>query len=188
MAPGTALSLVGLAVQLLGAVVAIWGLIKTHDAYADKTIRAMLAERLDRATQRVSRSLDRLLRRPVRPVSVSGSITMDATLSANVSGYGLVTISPDMSPEDAIAELDRRTQRLFERVADLDQSTKQSLQEQAEALRAMRAELEAADHEADIRIRQAAIEGLMTEAVGLVFVIVGGLIQGIGTYVAAQAS
>jgi hypothetical protein len=41
MTLGTVLTVSGVLIQLLGAVVALRGLVKTHDAYADKSIRTL---------------------------------------------------------------------------------------------------------------------------------------------------
>ena len=54
----TVLTIAGVFLQLVGAVVALRGLIKTHDAYAEKSIQVMVLERLARVRARIQALVD----------------------------------------------------------------------------------------------------------------------------------
>ncbi len=90
-----------------------------------------------------------------------------------------------MAVADAIKELDRRVRDLLGRVLSLDQVVKDSSEENRAAQEKLRADLEAADQAAVGLVRHAAIEGLMGEAVGLILVIIGGILQAWGAVLQA---
>src|SRR4051794_15850576 len=111
---GTVLTVAGVLFQLVGGVVAFRGLIKTHDAYADKSIRTLAGERVARLRGRIVATARRLLRLPQH-------ITVDGIGSAQAMGSLRVRAVIGFGPlpkrtADALAEIDRRLRQLSNRI------------------------------------------------------------------------
>jgi hypothetical protein len=175
---GTFLTVAGVLVQLLGAVVAIRGLIKTHDAYAEKSIRTIATKRAAVLRRSLIKAIRKLLRRPHAEVVITGTGGGSFQMGAAIAAVAWVSLPTDTA--EAIKELDRRLQETWTRVNGLDQRIAQVAAEDREALDKLRRDLEQAGYEANVLIRHAALEGLAGEAVGLFLVIVGGLMQAAG--------
>jgi hypothetical protein len=182
-AMGTVLTVAGVVLQLVGALVALRGLIKTHDAYAEKSIRTLSGEMAERWRARSSDYVARILRRPRNRVIGVGSAML------GVSGFrarAIVTWGPlTTDTADALRELDRRTRDLSNRMDSLDERVADNDDAAKAALKELRSDLEGAAQQADVAVRSAAIEGLMGEAVGLMLVIVGGILQAWGALIPA---
>jgi hypothetical protein len=178
---GTLLTVAGVAIQLVGAVVALRGLITTHDAYADKRIRTLAAERVQRWRVRTVRTINRVLGRPQNvTVGVAGAIATAGSLRARA----IVTWGPlPKKTADALAEIDRRLRDLQRRIDSIDERTADAEQARTADMKALRTDLEQAAKDANQQVRHAAIEGLMGEAVGLMLVIVGGVLQAWGALI-----
>lgn len=184
----TALSIAGVLIQLVGALVALRGLIKTHDAYAEKSIRTMVLERLARVRARIHALIDRLRRRPVHVEAMAGTAHGRGGAFGALASITWGPLAADMAVVDAIKELDRRVRDLLSRSLTLDQVVRDSSEENRAALEKLRADLESADQAAVGLVRHAAIEGLMGEAIGLILVIIGGVLQAWGAVLQAGAS
>lgn len=171
----------GLLLQVLGGLVALWGLIKTHDAYAEKPLVLMAKERAARSLDRLIAALRRLLRQPRRQ-------TVEADLAVEGGGAfdagAVITYPPiatDIPLREAIQLLDARLRQASERltrvegtVTELGDATRRELTQLRERV------------QRDVTtfrelVRHAAVEGLMTEAVGLVMVTIGAVLQGFGS-------
>lgn len=172
------LTVAGIVLQLFGGAVALRGLVKTHDAWAEKSIRTIAAERAGDVRTTIIQFARRLLRRsgdvvvtpgPAELVLVAGDASASVTWGPLPSG----TV-------DAIRELDLRLRDLQKRHDRLDHHVRDLENDQRSALNQLRSDLEQSGEEADALVRQAAIEGLIGEAVGLLLVIVGGLLQAWG--------
>ena len=59
----TVVDVVGVLLQLVGAIIALNGLIRTHDAYADRSVAAIARDKAERVRDQVAAVLQRLLRR-----------------------------------------------------------------------------------------------------------------------------
>src|SRR4051812_13812651 len=98
-----ALTALGLLLPGVGGLVALWGLIKTHDVYAEKPLLVMASERAGRLRDRLVSALRRLVGRPKgRNVDASVAMSGGGAFNANaVIAYG--PIADDMAIRDAIA-------------------------------------------------------------------------------------
>lgn len=179
----TFLTVAGVVLQLVGAVVALRGLIKTHDAYADKSIRTLTFELLNRWRGRIVVAVNRLLgRRQHVVVGAGASIGMGGAFRARaIIGWGPLP----KRTADALAELARRLGYLKDRIDALDERMADAAEEQTAAMKQLREDLEKAAKDAVEAVRSAAIEGLMGEAIGLGLVILGGLLQAGGALIPA---
>jgi hypothetical protein len=169
---------VGLILQVVGALVALWGLVRTHDAYAEKTLRSIAGERARTLADRTERTVRRWLRRPMKQTIVLTGIGSGVA----VGGYATMTVTWGPLPTrtaDALKRLDERTREMNKRIDSLDARLRDLTNEQQETLKRLREDLEQAAREANQLIRHAAIEGLRTEAIGLLLVTVGAMLQGL---------
>lgn len=180
MNAGEALTVAGVAFQVVGAIVALQGLIKTHDAYAEKSIRLLVAQEFRGFGEQVRRALNRLLRRRqdavARPGPASGS--WGTFPARSVITWG--PLDPALSEREAIEALDSRVRELVNRLNNFEGTTLESAAEMRESLKELRKDVAEGDKGVTVLIRRAAIEGLMREAVGLFLVIVGSALQGWG--------
>jgi hypothetical protein len=169
----------GFLLQILGALVALWGLIKTHDSYAEKTLRSIAGERARTFMDAAEREVRRWLRRPrnqtIVVAGMAGGVGMSGNVTATVTWGPLPT-----KTADALKRLDDRTREMNRRIDSLDARLRDLTNEQQETLKRLREELEQSVREANQLIRHAAIEGLMTEAVGLLLVTFGAVFQALG--------
>jgi hypothetical protein len=179
---GNVLTVVGVALQLAGAFVVLHGLVKTHDAYAEKSIRVIVSERLTLVRVRVQALIDRLRRKPAHTEAMAGTAHGGGGAFGAMAMITWAPIPAGTPTADAIKELDRRVRDLLGRVLTLDQVVKESSNQSRDALEALRRDLEQADRNAAQLVRQAAIDGLMREAIGLIVVSVGAILQS-GTHV-----
>lgn len=180
---GTFLTVGGVALQLLGAFVALRGLIKTHDAFAEKSVREIAGEGLVRWRARVATQLRRLLRRP-RPV-VIGVGAMETMLMTAKARAVVTWGALPKTTSAALAEIDRRLRTLSTRIDGLGVQVEDMDEAHQTAMKSLRADLEAATNDANRQVRHAAIEGLVGEAVGLMLVITGGVLQAWGALIPA---
>jgi hypothetical protein len=60
-----ALTAIGLLLQVVGGLVALWGLVKTHDAYAERPAAAIARARVGRVRDLLAAALRRMFRRPL---------------------------------------------------------------------------------------------------------------------------
>jgi hypothetical protein len=178
---GIVLTVAGVLFQVVGGVVAFRGLIKTHDAYADKSIRTLADERVERLRGNVGRAVNRLLRRPQNIIIAVGGATLGvgALRARAIVGFGPLP----KRTADALAEIDRRLRQLGSRIDAVDERAADALGAQAAAMEQLHADIEKATKDATEAVRSAAIEGLMGEAVGLMLVIVGGVLQAFGALI-----
>ncbi len=177
-----AVSAVGLLLQGVGGVVALWGLVKTHDAYAEKTLRTIGGERMGRVRDRAVALLRRLIgRRSGRTVEASVAMGGGGAFNARaVIAYG--PISGHVPLRQAINMLDERLRHTQDRLTRVEGSVEELGDETRGELTKLREQvLREATTLRDI-VRHAAIEGLMTEAVGLVMVTIGAVLQGVGSF------
>jgi hypothetical protein len=179
----TFLTVAGVLLQLVGAVVALRGLITTHDAYAEKSIRTLTGELVGRWRVRTVRVINRVLRRPQNVVVGVGGVAIGI---GSMRARAIVTWGPlPKKTADALAEIDRRLRDHQRRIDSMDERTADAEEAQAAALKQLRSDLEQAAKDANQQVRQAAIEGLMGEAVGLMLVIIGGIVQAWGALIPA---
>ena len=176
-----ALTAFGLLLQVLGGLVAFWGLIKTHDAYADRTVLTIVKNRAARVRDRLGTMLRRLLRRRTgHVVGAGGALGFGGALNARaVIAYG--PVPPRMPLRDAINLLDERLRQTSERLTRLEGSVESLADESRTELKRLREDVEREVVRFRELVRNAAIEGLMTEAVGLVMVTIGAVVQGVGS-------
>jgi hypothetical protein len=115
-----ALTAIGLLLQVLGGLVAFWGLVKTHDAYAEKPLAAMAKERGARFRDALIAAIQRLLRRSTgRNVDASVAMGGGGAFNARaVIAYG--PIADDMPLREAIGLLDLRLRQTSERLMGVE--------------------------------------------------------------------
>lgn len=180
---GTFLTVAGVLLQVVGGLVAFRGLIKTHDAYAEKSIGTLASERADHWRATASGALRRLFGRPRNVVIGVG----DSALGFGTSNVNaVVTWGPlPATNGPAIRELDRRTRQLSTRLDEVVARLRDVDEAAKAATESLRADIESAARAADQAVRAAAVEGLMGEAVGLMLVIVGGGLQAWGALIPA---
>jgi hypothetical protein len=178
---GTFLTVAGVLLQLIGALVALRGLIKTHDAFADKSVRTLTGEAMERRRAWLAAFMRRLLRRRQNVVIGVGAAEMVSMMGR---ARAVVTWGPlTTDTTDALRELDRRTRDLSTRIDQLDVRVEENDDAGKAALKELRSDLENTAQQANEAVRSAAIEGLVGEAVGLVLVIIGGILQAGGALI-----
>ena len=96
-----------------------------------------------------------------------------------VIAYG--PVPPRMPLREAIHLLDERLRQTSERLTRLEGNVESLADESRTELKRLREDVEREVVRFRELVRNAAIEGLMTEAVGLVMVTVGAVLQGIGS-------
>ena len=176
-----ALTTLGLLLQVVGGFVALWGLVKTHDAYAERTVVTIVRDRVTRVRVRASVLLRRLLRRPrTHVVGVGGAVGFGGGLNARaVIAYGPI---PAHTPlRQAINLLDDRLRQTSERLTRLEGTVEGLADETRADVKTLRGEVEREVTRFRELVRTAAVEGLMTEAVGLAMVTIGAVLQGLGS-------
>jgi hypothetical protein len=172
------LTVVGGVIQVVGAVVAMVGLAKTHDEFAEKSLRTLAIERANNVGDHVRAFGWRLLRRPPRRVVGAGVAFGGA---GSFTGRGRIGFPPlpGTLAED-IAALERRTQQLLDGLSETQERLVDRVAEIRGELQAMRDELAVADEGLEELVRRAAIGGVLLEAVGLFLVVLGLALQGVG--------
>ncbi len=176
-----ALTAIGLFVQVLGGLVAFWGLVKTHDAYAERSVEAIARARVGRVRDLLASALRRMFRRPIRR-TVEGTAALSgggAFTAQGVIAYG--PLPDDMPVREAISILDHRLRQTSDRLTRAEGEVTQLGNETRNELTHIREQVPQDAATFRELVRNAAIEGLMTEAVGLVMVTVGAVLQGFGS-------
>lgn len=171
----------GAGLQIAGAVVFVIGLVKTHDEFAEKTLRVLAAEQGRKAWNRARDVGRRLLRRPERKAAYGqGAVGFGTAFDAR----GRVGWGPFPSTtKAALAELERRTQQLLDRLSTETELRQDDLKNVRAELQAIRDELGGTDKRLRNLARRVAIGGLGLEALGFLLVIVGAALQGLGAVV-----
>jgi hypothetical protein len=180
----TILNVTGVLIQIVGAIIAMNGLIRTHDAYAERTVAAIARDKAERIRDQAAAVVRRLLHRR-RTIAISG--TANLSLGGSLRARAIVgwsPLDPKLKTRAAIDELDRRTRDLNVRIAGLDEKIADAGEKVASDLAAVRKAVEEGDERIAGLVRHAAIEGLAREAIGLFIVVMGGVLQAWGALIA----
>ena len=180
----TVVNVVGVLLQVVGAIIALNGLIRTHDAFAKRSIAAIATDKAERVRDQAGAVLRRLLRRQ-RTIALTG--TANLSLGGSLRARAIVgwpSLDSKLKTRPAIDELDRRTRDLNIRIAGLDEKVADAGEKVASDLAAIRKALDEGDERIADLVRHAAIEGLAREAVGLFVVVMGGVLQAWGALIA----
>lgn len=186
MTAGQVLTLAGAGIQVLGAVVALAGLVRTHDEFADQTLRALVVERAQGAWGRARAFGRRLLRRPPQKVVGAGAAIGGAGSLAARGRIGWAPLPGTLQKD--IAALERRTQQLLDSLANTQERLEDTIADVRAEVRAVKDHLAAADNSLEELARRAAIGGVRLEALGLFLVILGLALQGIGAAISYPGS
>lgn len=176
----------GAAVAVIGSLIAVSGLIATHDANADKTIATIVRERAANYRQRVVRRVRRWLRKPANVVVMAGTAQAGASMGTPTLRIGWQPLDPSLPVPKAIEELDRRLRDVVERYQVGDDRLSADLQVVRRDLAKLRDDVAAVDTTMVARIRRAAIQGLLREAIGLALVVLGTAMQSAGAFLSAR--
>jgi hypothetical protein len=176
-----ALTIGGVLLQVVGALVVLQGLVKTHDAYAERSVRIIVIQAIDRRTAGLRGWINRRLGRH-RVVERTSADRVPVGNSFGVAwSIKWAPLDEGLSTPAAIKELDRRIRQLSDQVVVLDTAVSASSDQARNALERLRTDLEAAHSEAVQLVRHTALEGLVREAIGLALVTAGAAIQAWGS-------
>ena len=167
---GPVVSLIGATLQVVGAMVAFAGLVRTYDQFADQPLLIV-------ARERAAKVIRRLLRRPPSPIELSGTAEMHLSINAELTTRW-VSLSGD--PVADINLLRERTEHLRSALEDERKRTDEKLMAIVATLQATRGQISEVDVRLGARIRAAAIGGFRMQAVGLFLVILGLAVGGLG--------
>jgi hypothetical protein len=170
MTLGPLVSLAGAVLQVVGATVALTGLLRTYDQFADQPLLIV-------ARERAAKVIRRLLRRPPPPIELSGTAEMHLSMKAELT-TGWAALSGD--PVADVNLLRERTEHLRSAFEDERKRMDEKLVALEATLEATRGQISEVDVRLGARIRAAAIGGFRLQAVGLFLVILGLAVQGIG--------
>jgi hypothetical protein len=181
----TSLYLIGVAFQVVGITMAAIGMRRTWHEFAPEGQHFM--DPITRPLRRLglhlfdffSESIHRALRRPGRrDVTAIGAVGFGGAF--NAQGRVQFGVLPkDTDTATAIAELDRRTRHLVDQIADTAERVDDGLGRVHGEVEDVSHRLDAAVGRLEEQSKHMATEGIRIEAVGLFFVVVGVLLQGL---------
>lgn len=172
----------GLFLQVVGLVVTSMGLGRTWREFAPEPFLRPVVQRAQSTWARAVIRLRRFFKRPP-------SFTVEAALELNEAGDALLatgrvgfgTIPDDRPVADAITELDQRTRRLLDQIADARQHHDGEFKTFRSDLGSLQGEVRRVEAELAESDRRVAVSGLRLEASGLLLVAGGVLLQGLGS-------
>jgi hypothetical protein len=185
MSAGSALQIVGIALQVIGLGFAGYGFWQTFRAFAPEGegfcgwLGRPMAERGRRIGQRIALRWRRLLRRPQQHVTGFGASVMHAsTFSARVRvGFGPLDLAEH---EAALRELERRVGQLSDRMAAVDEHWAEETESLRNEIAALRIRVDAEIAVLKSRDQTVAVGGLRPAVFGLFLNGLGLLLIGVG--------
>ena len=180
------LTLVGLALQLFGAVVTAWGahLVWREAATGSEHLLDPLTDAARRFWRRSADPILRWIGRPrSRTVRLSGNNSAVGVASARVS-KSYSPLPTDLAVGDAIAELDRRTQALIADIGRVESRLLDELETQDRRHDGLARRFDQYVDKQDEHVRQRSLRGIRFEAAGLAFVTLGAIAQALGSVLA----
>lgn len=177
-----ALTLVGLLLQLAGAVVTGWGarLIWRQAATEGERLLDPAADITRRSWQRLTALILRWIGRPrSRTVQVSGSASVAFGTSARVS-KSYPPLAENLAIRDALAELDRRSQAITAEITRVESQLLNKLEDQGRHHGDLSQAFSRYVAKQDQHARQRDLRGIRFEAAGLALVTLGAIAQALG--------
>ena len=169
----------GLILQVAGLVVTATGVRRTWREFAAEPFWSPVIQRARGLWERIVARVRRVFRRPqIVFGEAAGEIRMAGTALGRV---GFRTIPEDGPVADAITELDERTRRLLDQIADLREQGDEELRTLRSESRSLREEVARVVKELGEMDREVAVSGLRLEAAGMFLIALGVVFQGVST-------
>jgi hypothetical protein len=171
----------GLALEVLGVVIALWGIVRVNREFApDEGLFDPIIAQVRHHGARAIARLRRLLGKPVRH-ELRGSITASAYIAGRIRGRkGFGRLARVWDAPAALTELGARVNELSERIYDERDQREDEVARLGGEIRALGDRMTAEDARLDERIRRVATSDVRLQLGGLACVIVGIGLQAIG--------
>src|SRR3990172_8401801 len=175
---------VGVALQVSGLAVTGWGVRRAWRDFGTEEFWSPVINLLRALGVWVLQKYRILFRRPRSATVSPGYIGLGVHVTAGGRGRkGYRVIPSDQGVEDSITELDQRTRELLERIQKELERVDESLAGMTSEIGALRREVDEGIARLEESDRKVAIGGLRLEAVGLFLLVVGVVVQSLGSVI-----